>query len=173
MDAICCSVGSESGNQPVGIARSADRGITGVVTNQTLRQVIAIRLKASHNRAPVFPRLINLLVSTTANSRWVAQVNPTITGGPAAVWVPKGNSAIEYDVTRCTGGAGTLNEDGINVGSGYFSDNVNETAIQLAGLYALASDYAGTARDELVIGVQNIAAANETYFGSITWQEET
>ncbi len=172
LDAVCCTVGSESGQQLLGIPRSADRGITGLVTNQTLRQLIAIRLKAAYNRAPVFPRALTIVASTTANSRWVAQVNPTITGGPAAVWVPMASSAVEYDVTRTTGGAGTLNEDGIRVGSGYFSSALSSTSIDLGPIFALASDYAGV-MDELVIGIQNIAAANETYFGAVSWSEET
>jgi hypothetical protein len=172
LNAICCTVGSESAAQLLGLSRPADRGITGILTNQTLRQLIAIRLKAAYNRATVVPRLINLLSSTNSNARWVAQINPTVTGGPAAVWVPKTNSAIEYDVTRTTGGAGTLNEDGIDVGSGYFSSSADSASLELAGTYALASDYAGVS-DILVIGIQNLAAANETYFGSITWSEET
>jgi hypothetical protein len=167
LEAICCMVASEGGQSADGAHRAADMGAALCTIGTTLTPLISIRLKASHNRASVFPRLAQIIETGNANSRWVIQINPTITGGAAASWVSVPNSAVEYDVTR----DGTLNEDGVLVASGYLSKDVAAALAEtIASQLVLASDFAGVP-DELVVGVQTLAAS-DSFAASLQWIEQ-
>lgn len=170
LEAICCSVASEGGQQVLGVTRSADRGVTGkVASNAALEQVIAIRLQASANRAPVIPSGFSLTTSTSANVYWAVVLNPAVTG--AAVWTPVTSSAVEFDVNLTVQGSRVVS-GGLILQSGYFSDSLNSQDNPIASILTIASDYAGTS-DVLVLAAQNIAASNETFFGALRWTEPT
>jgi hypothetical protein len=170
IEAICCSVASEGGQQVLGLTRSVDRGVTGkVISNASLEQVIAIRLQSSLNRAPVIPSGFSITTSTNANAYWSILLNPTVSG--AAVWTPVANSAIEFDVNLTAQGSRVVT-GGTVLQSGYFSEDLDSTDNSLASILTLASSFAGTS-DVLVLAAQNIAAQNETFFGSLRWTEPT
>lgn len=167
MEAICCTVAAEGGRSAEGIVRAADMGITTRNVDTTLTPLISIRLKSSHNRATVFPRLATILETGNQASRWIVQLNPTITGGAAASWQPVSDSAIEYDVAR----DGTLNEDGVAIASGYTAKDVDiALASSIESQLVLASDFGGTP-DELVVGVQTLAAS-DNFAAALQWLEQ-
>lgn len=170
IEAICCSVASEGGQQVLGLTRSVDRGVTGkVISNASLEQVVAIRLQSSLNRAPVIPSGFSITTSTNANAYWAIILNPTVAG--AAVWTTVANSAIEFDVNLTAQGSRVVT-GGTVLQSGYFSEDLDSTDNALASILTLASDFAGTS-DVLVLAAQNLAAQNETFFGSLRWTEPT
>lgn len=167
MEAICCTVASEGGRSAEGLLRAADMGVAVRNVSTDLLPLISMRLKASHNRATVFPRLATILETGNQTSRWVILINPTITGGTAASWVPVADSAVEYDISR----DGALSEDGIKIASGYTSKDVDVALAEtVESQLVLASDFAGTP-DQLVVGVQTLAAS-ENFAAALQWLEQ-
>lgn len=166
LEAICCTVLAEGGMAADGVLLGADMGTASRNVTTVAEPLISIRLKATANRATVFPKLAEIITVGNANSRWFIQLNPTISGGAAASWVSVPNSYVEYDVTR----DGTLNQDGILLASGYLSKTAAIALAQGLQSLVLASDYAGTP-DELVVGVQTLST-NDNFLASLQWLEQ-
>jgi hypothetical protein len=165
LDSICCSAMVEGSTEQIGISRSADRGITGTTVGGTLRPIISIRLKSSHNRATVIPDGISFLAAGSGSDiYWALILNPTITGGTAASWTSLTNSAIEFDVAQ--DGAASL---GTVIDSGYGAKN-NEVQEAINSVLSIASDFGGTS-DILSLCVQKIGGGTDTLYGAISWLE--
>jgi len=167
LSAICCSVMIEGGREQTGTTRSANRSITpGVSVGANLVPIISVRLKSAFNRATVIPKKISLLASTTkANMLWVLVMNPTIGAGVAASWTSITSSFCEYDIAQ-TGTASA----GIVLDSGYMSDTISGSAIDIQSSLILASDFAGTS-DIVTLCAQKIGGGSDTVFGALTWLE--
>jgi hypothetical protein len=170
MDAICCTIISEGGTAMAGFGR-AWGVVPGVSVSGagTIKQIIAFRLKGSHNRATVFPKQVSLLSTTAANYRWIVSINPTFTGGIAASWQSVPNSALEFDTTRDGTILSGANE-GIVLACGFGSNNTDGATETIESFLTIGSDFDGVP-DELVISVQNTAQPAETYFASLRWLE--
>jgi hypothetical protein len=168
---ICSTVISEGGSESVGRDFSVDRGITGLATgnNTSIYPLLAIRLKSTHLGADVAIKEIETMCTTVSDWRWSLKLNPTVTG-TALSFSSITNSAIEAaaGATNATTVSG-----GTIIASGYGTGTQQARITVAAGApeaFRLGAKIDGTA-DILVLAVQNITAAVETYFGALRWQE--
>lgn len=165
IDTICATVISEGGQHITGTTRSADRGITALQTDSTLRPLISIRNKTAYANASVFPVDTSIMSSTDSNFRWAVLMNPTITGGTAASWTSVADSAVEFDIAR----NGTVS-GGTQLSSGYSPDNLNVVVADINSILSLSTNLAGVA-DEIVVVVQTLSTAPEDFYASLSWIE--
>lgn len=170
LEAICCSVASEGGDQLLGITRSVDRGIVGKSINTANpEQIIAIRKKSTNIRGTVLPRAISIISPTNQDTYWFLCLNPTVGGSPS--WTSVTNSHVEYDVAGPATSARIVSNFGTILDSGYFNNSDSRVDVHLGEVLTVASDYVGTS-DVLVLGAQPVSST-ETYLGSIRWTEPT
>ncbi len=176
MEAICCTVISEGGQQLLGNVWAADRGIaTQAVTNAALLPLIAIRLRGPGSTLPATAtnlrrtiQLLNLTIASTAAadvSLWRLLLNPTRGAGTAPTWTARDAlSSVEYDVTSTqvlTGGS-EINAS-YATGRNTFGGNFIEQARP-------GANYAGTVADELVLAAQAQTGTNNL-LASLQWAE--
>lgn len=165
MKQICASVLSEGGLDPIGLVVSGNTGASAVTVTATETAVIGVRLTATYNRACIIPLEFSVM-STSANSLIIrAWMRATLTGG---AWVASTGVASEINITPTsfsTTGA-------VLVATDYISSNTARTAGRLlTSALTLGSDFAGTARDQFIITVQNVAAGNNNTFATVSWKE--
>jgi hypothetical protein len=167
---MCAMIASEGGNPAPGTYRAIDRGVAGMTTlaNTNIFPVVAISLKPAYLMASITNVHINLLCLTNANFRWVAILNPVVTG-TAFNFVSLANSAIQYDTT-CSN-ATTLS-GGTIITSGYESSTTSIKAPVSERLtdFQLGSTIAGVS-DVIAVGVQTLIGTTETFFGGIHFSE--
>jgi hypothetical protein len=164
LDAICCSVTSEGGQEAVGIQRAFARTTGAVIGAGVTTALLSIRLKAGYERATIFPTGF-FAAATTATARGSIELvlNPTLAGATFAL--PQANSAIEVDIaaTTAVGGhviaAGSIGQDAGSVQLA-FADEPAAT---------LASSFTGAVRDHLTLRLTSIAL--DTWIASINWRE--
>jgi hypothetical protein len=171
LEAICCTVISEGGQEPVGNVWSADRGITSKTAPVgSLIPLFAIRWKTGF-----FTRTMNLLSmevhNTTANGTVLYRLlrNPTRGAGAVPVWVSAGaESGMEYDITSAqviTGGRELL----AGYAQGRTADDLQSLPEQMT-LNPL--DYAATASDEFVLCAQTATGGGgDSCLAAMTWAE--
>lgn len=165
---ICTTVIAEGGIQAQGTIRAVDRGGTGLtIGSGVIAPLVGLRLKTTHLGASVLVQFASVIASTSSDFRWFLVLNPTVAGVDAASWTDLDNAAVQYDVSRTS--ANTLT-GGTVLASGYAAADVSTIGTALLSALTLGATIAGT-RDELVLGVQNLAAGNETFFGAMTWRE--
>lgn len=170
IEALCCSVASEGGQQLLGITRSIDRGVTGKSINTASpEQIIALRKKSANVRGTVLPRSISIISPTNQDTYWFLCLNPTVAGSPSWTSVP--NSHVEYDVAGPSTGTRIISDFGTILDSGYFNNSDSRVDAYLSDVLTVASDYSGVS-DVLVLGAQPVSST-ETYLGSINWTEPT
>jgi hypothetical protein len=171
MDTICCTVISEGGDQDIGVHRSVGRVVDSPLeTDETLRSVVAIRLKQAYARATVVPQGISLLNLTNADYRWALLLNPTFgEEGDAASFEAVPNSYVEFDVTRTQ----EITDEGIVIAQGYISNAADAGTVAVQSALTLACGRVpATDRDEMVLAVQKAeSGGNENYMGAINWLE--
>lgn len=171
LEQICCSVMSEGGYNNPGLSYSVDRGISPLTNadNAHVYPLVSIRLEVNSGGVIVVPQAIDILcTSSNANFKWVLAVNPVINGVDAASWVPVAGSVVEYDVSRTLTNYMT---NGYIIASGYGTQKAAPVSSAIQGAYRLGSTVAGV-RDELVLGVQKIAAGGgDNFIASISWKE--
>jgi hypothetical protein len=170
LETICASVMSEGGAERTGIIRAVDRGVTGLTTgaDTNIYPLCAIRLGSGGLEATVRALKTEVFCSSTSDWRWALILNPTV-AGTAFSFSALADSPVEYDVARTN--ATTLS-GGYVLASGYGSASVQSSPPQASPTdYALGSLIDGTS-DILVLAVQNISGAAETYFGSLTFLEQ-
>ena len=173
IDAICCSVQSEGGLNPLAIQRTASRGVSGASANTTLQSMFSIRLKAAYNRATVFP-LNGSVVTTDTGVDYYGQLilNPTYGVAPTG-WTGLTNSPVEYSnsVTTVTGGTVLGEFYGISASPGASGSALSTTSADLNSVLAIASDYAGTS-DILTIAVRTLSGSTtSSMYAWIDWLE--
>jgi len=173
MTAICSSVQSEGGYNLAGNLFSADRAATSFTTaaNTSINPLVGLRLRSDRPDGTIIALSASILCTSTAQFRWSLLLNPTVAGTDAASWTSVGgNSAAQYDVSRDNT---NLLTGGTQIASGYLEDtNQAGGAIDLRLNSAVRPgiDIDG-GQDELVLAVQNLSAAAETYYASINWRE--
>jgi hypothetical protein len=151
------------------VTTGVDRGVTAFATGVTtnLLTILSIRLKSTHQSITTLIQSLTVMLSTAnAFFRWALLLNPTIGGVDAASWVAITNSALEYDVSRTST---NVLSGGYVMASGYAQENQSNTPI-LDTFVGLGATIAGVS-DQIVLGVQNIVAQNESYFGSLVVRE--
>ena len=147
LDAICCTVVSEGGQQqPLGISRAVDRGgaVAGwkalAATNP--EQVIALRLQAG-KRGPAYIQDLDFIVTASQDTYWALCINPTV--GGVAVWTPLANSIVEFDINLTVAASRIVSNFGTIIASGYVSSVFRSGDLGSLGvLQNLSTDYAGT-----------------------------
>lgn len=173
LEAICCSVQSEGGANPLGVQRTASRGIVGGTMTAGMQSMFSIRLKSAYNRATVFP-LNGTVITTDTGVNYFGQLilNPTFSSVPT--WSPVTNSPIESSltVTPVTGGTILSEFYGIAATPGKSGAATVTTTADLTSVLALASNYSGTA-DILTLAVQKISGNpnNGAMYAMIDWLE--
>lgn len=172
LEAICCSVQSEGGANPLGVQRTASRGVAGASITTTPSSVFSIRLKPGYNRSTVFP--LNGSVVTTDNGiNYFGQMilNPTF--GGSLVWNDVSNSTIQFSNTVTTTSNGTVLSEfyGIASAPGKSGGASVTTTADLSSIIALASDYAGT-QDVITLSVRTLSgSSSNSIFAYIDWLE--
>jgi hypothetical protein len=176
MEAICCTVVSEGGQQVLGNVWAADRDVTArAVTAATLLPLIAIRLRGPGSTVPAtatnLRRTVQLLGYTIASlaagdtSRYRLLLNPTRGAGTAPTWVARDAlSSVEYDITSTqalTGGF--IIDAGYAQGRSAFAGTATQQARP-------GADFAGTVADELVLAAQAQTGTNNL-LASMQWVE--
>lgn len=167
---ICTTVIAEGGIQQNGVVRSIDRVVTGFSTanNQNIFPLISLRLKSTHLGATIIPIKFSVFTSTTASFRWMLLLNPTVGGVDAASWTDVTNSALQYDVSRTN--VNTLS-GGTQIDSGYATSSESKAISEnLPTSLRLGAQIDGT-RDSLILAIQLIPGALETFFAAITVRE--
>lgn len=173
IDAICCSVQSEGGVNPLSVQRTASRGVVGASVSTTLQSMFSVRLKSAYNRATVFP-LNGSAVTTDTGIDYYGQLvlNPTY-GTPLSTWTGVVNSPIEYsnDVVTVSGGTVIGEFYGISGAPGKSGAASITTSADLNSVLALASDYAGTS-DIVTLAVRTLSGtSSNSMFALIDWLE--
>lgn len=177
LEAICCTVVSEGGQQLVGNRFSADRGTTSrAVGAASFVPLIAIRLKGPASAPPVAAinlrrtvQLLNFSIASLAagdTSLYRLLINPTRGAGTAPTWTSAhASSSVEYDVSSTqviTGGVPI--DAGYAQGRGLQNIDAREIASQIGG------DFAGAVADELVLAAQSQTGTNQL-LASMSWLE--
>lgn len=172
MDAICCSVQSEGGLNPLAVQRTASRGATGASVSTTPQSMFSIRLQSAYKRATVFP-LNSACVTTDTGVDYFGQLilNPTF--GGALTWNPVTNSPVETSTTVTTVSGGTVLSEfyGIAGAPGKSGGAAITTTADLNSVLALAADYAGTS-DIVTLAVRTLSGTSaSSMFAQIDWLE--
>lgn len=173
MDAICCSVQSEGGANPLSIQRTGSRGTSPVANvTTTLQSVLAIRLQSAYNRATVFP-LNGACVTTDTGINYYGQLvlNPNL--GGALTYSPVSNSAVELSTSVQTVSGGTVLSEfyGISSAPGKSGGATITTSADINSVLALASDYAGTS-DQVVLAIRTLSSSSaNSFYAQIDWLE--
>ena len=172
MEAICCSVQSEAGLNPLSVQRTVSRGAVGASITTSPQSVLAIRLKSAYNRATVFP-LNASAVTTDTGIDYFGQLilNPTYAVTPS--WTGITNSSIEYStsVTGVTNGTVISEFYGISGAPGKSGAASITTSADLNSVLALASDYAGS-QDTVALAIRTLSGTSaSSIFAQIDWLE--
>jgi hypothetical protein len=169
---ICSSVISEGGQQDTGFDFGVDRGSTVFTTlnDADIYPLLAIRLKSAFQWAQVKIHEISIVCTSTSTYRWALLLNPTV-AGVALAFTGITNSAVEADLattnaTKVTGGTQLVsgyNDSSAAGGAGTVSP-IATTDLQLGASIAGVSDI-------LVLAVQRVVGAAETFYASLAYNE--
>lgn len=169
---ICSTVISEGGQQETGLTLGLNRGATSFQTNNNsnIYPLVALRLNSSYLGSTVKPESFSIVCTTSAAYAWYLILDPTVTG-TALSWTALSNSSIDYDITTTnatTLSGGTILKTGVSRETNNGGSGVNNT---LVNDFALGSDIAGTAQT-LVLAVQRVNGASETFFAGLNWLDQ-
>jgi len=171
LDQICVNAVLEGGDvTPQGVRHSVNRDVTALANDDTApKPLISIRLD---NTKAIYSQLRGLtgsiMTSSKSNFLWEAYLNPVFASPIGHVWGSVPFSAVEYDTTETSDISG-----GLLLDSGYVADSaesVGYSALPEASELSLGRNLDGS-QDVLAIAVRNLAAATESYYGSVTWLE--
>lgn len=166
MAVYCMSVQVEAGQENLGFTREVDMETTSKAIGNNWEPLIGIRLAPGFERASVIPEAISAINQQNAPFAWRLWLNPTITGGPAAVYNAVPNSAIEFTVNE-TGTA----SDGIVLDGGYMSAQQRNIQKEFLSTFALSTSIDGTTTDVLYLCARKIGGGTDPFYGSITYRE--
>lgn len=168
LEAICCTVVSEGGQNQLGSVFSADRGVAAAsIAAAALRPLIAIRLRPGYLRRTVKPLEFDVTsLVNNDNTLYRLIYNPTRGAGTVPTWVPADTlSSVEYDISSTQVLTG-----GLVLDSGYAQGRTPKTIANLPTQLALGSDFAGTVPDEIVLAAQAQTGTNNL-LAAIQWVE--
>lgn len=142
-----------------------DRGTTPLITGNvsTLRALFAIRLNVSFPGSIVSLRDFTIMCTSTSAYNVQVILNPTISGG-ALVWTALSGSSIDFDATKTNA---TTVTGGTVLRS--FSAAQRNQGGQFEGDL---SDIKLTGSDIIVIAVRRLTGANETFYGSLNFNDK-
>ena len=170
MTAMCSAVQMEGGLDALGQPLSIERGSSGLTTgaDTSIYPLVCYRLRSGYAGSIVTP--LGGWMTTSAASisyRWALLLNPTFTGGiPSYSSIASTSSGLESATP-----ANTITVSGGTV----LASGVGSTT-QPAVIPPLQSDWrpggtSGGTADQVVLAVQNIVAAANTFFGGANVRE--
>ena len=158
MKAICGSIQSEGGFEPLGVPMSVNTGVASITNNTTVKQLIAIRSKDAFARTSLNPLNISVLLDSGNPSIFSVYLCDTTTGG---TWVDTGSaSESNLGVTTFTGRL---------ISTFYSSANNRQGLANLKDLIYTGSDIDGTQQTILITGYA--PAGNSNCWVGIDYQE--
>lgn len=173
LTAICCSVNSEGGEDPVGNARSANTGFgaTGQSIGANTREsLIGIRLRSGgvFKNALVELESINIVATGTATYLWEVHLNPTVTG-QSFVDYSAADSPVQIDVSgTAVTASGKVLASGY--GTGFFGGAVVAANRNLQSLLARLSTTVSGTPNALVLTAAPLTGTEE-FYGGLNWFE--
>jgi len=157
MRQICSTVGSEGGNQKLGLTRSfsTTTNPVGADVADTIYAVVGVRLRSGRLAETNFIERITAMAETDDDFEWMLLFNPTIAG--TFTYSAEGGLEVAYGAT-----ANTITEDAWELRmAGGFIKNTNQGGTALAtdvlNELRLGATIGGT-RDEIVLAVRPLTA---------------
>lgn len=167
---ICSAVFSEASLNNTGYSFGVNRGATALTTNNdaSIYPLIAIRLRSGYLGSTVRPTSITIACSSTAVFAWYLLVNPTVTG-TALSFSGVNLTSVEADVARTN--TTTLTPTGLAIATGV-AQAASEGFVTFHAntQYAIGSTIAGVS-EVLVLAVQRLTGAAETFYGALNWDD--
>ena len=169
LKAICSTVISEGGHDPIGIRHSASNGTTEISVT-TRRAILSIRPKTQinsiTNRGTILPETFDILARTN-NAFYEIVYNGALGGTPS--WTDRGaNSLIEFDVAGTTVTGGEIIDSGYVIAGSQRKGGVTDK--DLLSKLVLALDVVGTGQPVLSIVITSMTATT-VVAGALTWLE--
>ncbi len=171
LEAICATVVSEGGQEGNSQILGVSRGSNGFVTSNMaeLFPLISIRLKSTHLDSTV--NVVNLSISVGGNNRFevILLLNPLVNGIDNTVWTDLDDSAIQFNIDRINTNSLT---DGTDLGGAIADgkiESLNEMLLK-QNILRLGSTILGK-RDEIVLAIRMLPAANTTVFARLDIEE--
>lgn len=164
LEAICCTVMSNGGLEPLGVPNGVSTGGTAITASSagTLYAALGVRQKSDRLDSVIDMRSLSLLATTNDDLEWVLLFNPTVTGTPS--WTDGSNSDCQYAV-----GDGSITlSGGHRLDGGYVA--ANSGAISPAETYLrLGSALDGT-RDQIWLAARSLTP-NASILATLDWLE--
>lgn len=168
---ICAAVFTEDGVDEIGYGFSVER-TTQLVTNNdaALYPLIAMRLKSTHLGSTVRPLSISIVCATNAVFRWALLVDPTVVG-TAFSWTPMQYTSVEVDISRTNTTTLTVPANVPSIIGGIAQQrDEGSLSRQTTTAYSIGATIAGVS-EVLVLAVQRLDGAAETFYGSLEWRD--
>lgn len=162
MKAICSSVISGGGFNPIGHTNAAQNSNTVAVSSGITELLVGIRLKEDSFEYTVEPTQLSILSTNNGNTLWKLLINPTYTG--TVIWSDLDNSEVQYAENN----GNEVLTNGIVIASGSFANNTDSLNEAIETSLKIGKSLAGV-RDELWLVVT--ALGNESYYGTINFKE--
>lgn len=169
MLAICCTIISEGGFDPVGRLISTNVGATGRASLGAVRdEVLALRLASTGvRRGMLVPEAVTVYQPTQA-FLWELVMNPTPTGTVVAgTWNAITDTLAEVNTTRTSTNGFT---GGFTMASGYVSTALDSSSLNLTTILGVAQLDLTPSSDVLSLLVTTLNASDQTYHGSVSWR---
>lgn len=162
MKAICSSVISGGGFNPVGDTDATFNTSNISISNGDTELLVGIRLQEDEFEYTVDPTQLSILSTSNGNTQWVLCLNPIYTG--TTTFVDKDNSIIQ----ESTNNNNIVTNFGKIIVAGSFSNNTDSLNESVTSALKIGKDLLGN-RDELWLCVT--ALGNENYRGTINYKQ--
>jgi len=161
LKAICSSVISGGGFNPLGQTNAAQNEDSIVISNST-ELLIGIRQKANSFEYTIDPSQLSILSTNNGNTLWTLCINPIYSG--SVTWSDIPNSEVQ----KAENNNNTVSDFGIVLVQGSFSNNTDSLNNDVETSVKIGKTLLGE-RDELWLCVT--ALGNEEYYGTINFKE--
>lgn len=172
LEHICTTVISEGGRSVSGTPRSYSRRNAPLTTlnDADLYPLFAVRIRPGKESTTVLLNRISIVCTSTAPYEWVLLRDPSFTG-TALSWTNITNSSVDVatpsSATKVNTATGVL----VELAGGLGANDVSGSLQPLVDFY-LGFDALGNSIP-LVIGVRRLTGTNETFYGSVSWMEQS
>ena len=162
MKAICSSVISGGGFNPVGDTHAVFNAADVAISSGNTELLIGIRLKAEYFEYTIDPKNLSILSLGNGNTQWVLCINPTYSG--AVTWVDEPNSVVQKAINNNN----IVSDYGKIIAAGSFSNNTDSLTTDIE-----SSKKIGKGLDDSLDELWLIATAlgNESYRGTINFKQ--
>jgi len=172
MKAICNTVISEGGSEPVGQPFSVTTGLTSAsINNNVVEAMIGIRLKAAWYDATVLPEFFSIMTTSNTSGFFALCINPTLPS--AATFVDYANTCVQVSVNPniiVSKIPDLISNLGHILISGHFSTDTQQLNERLRTFLTLGTNIDYVA-DQLWLIVA-ATGANGTFYGSMNLTQQ-